>query len=630
MILPSCTNETLEQNEVAVTAGTRQKTTGDNIYDILGYGYDITQAYNTGGERKPILDMSQLATRPYEITEVQNINNLATCFNYGSDAIEYSSKTAFNENTFTLYGMSEELNSSFLTNYIYYPKYSYASVFLNFMNKSLGIHSEADVLKNYLTPEFKQAIDNLPFDQLISQYGTHLITNIYLGSKLSIDMQTISTSSEKAKSALEKLIDSANKFFTATNTISVINSPLASMTKESSFSIRTMGGKFSVNTKNINDSTIISWLNSRESAKPQFIGIKDNGIIPIYEFVSDPTRKEELKNYITNNYIPSKNLVLDPYTHIMDATRVLDTFSDQNQGGGIAIGDINKNGIQDLIFMGIDNPSGANNLRFRYLFDVDATGISKKEPGYFMTKSYGYENIGGGVGVTDIDKNGKPDLIVTIQDKNTKTGNPFYYKVFYNVNSSGVPESSTEFLKLGSLTKANCNGANMCIADVNKNGIPDLLYVTYEDPKKSNYCKYQIAFDIQPNGTFNHLSGIYTVSGAGYNGEGCAIAAADIDNNGKLDIVLSVIDAPKGANYLTYKIIQDINSDGGFNNTTDFKTARQLGNDNCGAGLLLYDFDSDSHLDLMFMAMDASAGTNYYWYNIAYNIKKDCAYTKWY
>src|SRR2546422_1269018 len=55
-----------------------------------------------------------------------------------------------------------------------------------------------------------------------------------------------------------------------------------------------------------------------------------------------------------------------------------DVGCDETQGGGVTIGDVNRNGIQDALFMIVCNPQTptANDYRYRIAFDIRSSGPS--------------------------------------------------------------------------------------------------------------------------------------------------------------------------------------------------------------------------------------------------------------
>ncbi|MDN5868532.1 MAG: S8 family serine peptidase, partial [Candidatus Nitrosocosmicus sp.] len=77
-------------------------------------------------------------------------------------------------------------------------------------------------------------------------------------------------------------------------------------------------------------------------------------------------------------------------------------FGAEDQGGGIAVADINGNGQLDLVAFHIDNPGGENHGYYRIGYDLSTSGsVSKWSSPTIIPGWFGAEDQGGGIAVAD-------------------------------------------------------------------------------------------------------------------------------------------------------------------------------------------------------------------------------------
>lgn len=638
LILSGCTDEDIiERNSPSFPQSVNTRSAGDGVYDILGYGYDITGPYlDTKSSRAIVFDTNKLLEKglitPYKLEESR--------FRYssGKDVIDFTTNMSSSLQMSTpgilkvIGGAS--LNIAFGGNSHYNSDYSFAYCTQQYIDSRYRI-SEADinVLKTCLTKQFIERLSTYTPEQIVEEYGTHVLKDIYLGAKFEVYYMAKSTSSSKKESINAGLGASLFSLFKMDGKFQYDES-LAITNKEQSLYYFTIGGdpavgvQGSLNPENSPSIDIGKWMASVKSSTPKFIDVDNNSqsFIPIYELVTDPTKKQTLKAYI-DNYIKSKEVCSISLYPSTTGTRQVSGLGHINQGAGVAIGDIDKNGRPDMILMGIDNPKGKNNFWYKVLYDIDENGYYSKESSILSISAEGWENSGGDIALCDLNNNGILDMVLLCTDKPTTAGRAYrWYYVAYDLKPDGHYNSLSSLNTLDELGFFY-DGAGIDICDINKNGTPDLLMMVYDAPEGENSFRYQIAFDLQSNGNYLSLSPVYEVPGLGHDGDGAGVAVGDIDNNGTLDILFMALDAPSGKDKFVYEILPDIDKYGNSYAkpiyTPRFPDSLSPCDTGQGAACSLYDLDNNGFLDAIFVAIENIKGKSNSWkYVTGHNLNK--------
>lgn len=638
LILSGCADEDIiERNSPSFPQSVNTRSAGDGVYDILGYGYDITGPYlDTKSSRAIVFDTNKLLEKglitPYKLEESR--------FRYssGKDVIDFTTNMSSSLQMSTpgilkvIGGAS--LNIAFGGNSHYNSDYSFAYCTQQYIDSRYRI-SEADinVLKTCLTKQFIERLSTYTPEQIVEEYGTHVLKDIYLGAKFEVYYMAKSTSSSKKESINAGLGASLFSLFKMDGKFQYDES-LAITNKEQSLYYFTIGGdpavgvQGSLNPENSPSIDIGKWMASVKSSTPKFIDVDNNSqsFIPIYELVTDPTKKQTLKAYI-DNYIKSKEVCSISLYPSTTGTRQVSGLGHINQGAGVAIGDIDKNGRPDMILMGIDNPKGKNNFWYKVLYDIDENGYYSKESSILSISAEGWENSGGDIALCDLNNNGILDMVLLCTDKPTTAGRAYrWYYVAYDLKPDGHYNSLSSLNTLDELGFFY-DGAGIDICDINKNGTPDLLMMVYDAPEGENSFRYQIAFDLQSNGNYLSLSPVYEVPGLGHDGDGAGVAVGDIDNNGTLDILFMALDAPSGKDKFVYEILPDIDKYGNSYAkpiyTPRFPDSLSPCDTGQGPACCLYDLDNNGFLDAIFVAIENIKGKSNSWkYVTGHNLNK--------
>jgi peptidoglycan hydrolase-like protein with peptidoglycan-binding domain len=297
-------------------------------------------------------------------------------------------------------------------------------------------------------------------------------------------------------------------------------------------------------------------------------------------------------------------------------------FGAEDQGADITVTDINGNGRPDLVVFHIDNPGGENHGYYRIGCDLDAygnvtagwTGV-KPVPGWF-----GAEDQGAGIAAADINGNGRPDLVVFHVD-NPAGDNHGYYRVGFNLNTSGdVTGGWSPIMPVPGWFGWENQGSAIAIADVSRNGRPDLIVFHLDNPAGDNHGYYRIGWNLNAAGQVTGgWSPVMAVPGwFGWENQGAGIAVADIDRNGTLDLLVFHVDNPGGENHGYYRIGKSLSTagvvTGGWGAVTP--TPGWFGAEDQGAGVALADIDGNGQSDLIVFHVDNPGGENHGYYRV--------------
>jgi subtilisin family serine protease len=160
--------------------------------------------------------------------------------------------------------------------------------------------------------------------------------------------------------------------------------------------------------------------------------------------------------------------------------------------------------------------------------------------------------------------------------------------------------------------------------DINGNGIPDLVALHVDDPAGPNIGWYKIGWDLEPSGVVTGgWTPVKNIPGHwGDVGDGADIATADLNNNGRPDLVAFHIDDPAGPNIGWYKIGWDLNQNGDV--TGGWDPVKQIpghwGDRDGGGGFAIKDLNGNGRPDFVTFHMDDPAGANIGWYRVGWDV----------
>ncbi|MCU7725230.1 matrixin family metalloprotease [Actinoplanes sp. KI2] len=297
-------------------------------------------------------------------------------------------------------------------------------------------------------------------------------------------------------------------------------------------------------------------------------------------------------------------------------------FGAEDQGASVAIGAIADPQHNDLVVFHVDNPDGENHGYYRIGWNLDAAGNAtggwsdvKAVPGWF-----GAEDQGAGVAIGDVNGSGRPDLLVFHVD-NPDGENFGYYRIGWDLDAAGnVTGGWSDIKPVPGWFGWEDEGAACTLADLTGNGRPDLLVFHIDNPDGENVGYYRTGWDLDAAGNVTGgWSDIKPVPGwFGWEDQGGGIAVADVAHDGGLDLVVFHIDNPDGENHGYYRIGWNLDAAGNVTGGwSDIKAVRGwFGAEDQGAGIATADLNRNGRTDLVVFHVDNPDGENHGFYRV--------------
>lgn len=283
------------------------KISGDDSTSFLGYGYDATGLCDSISVRGKVLDMSliscQLAHANTAFSKMISANNFS----------ELSLKV-LNSNVTAESGiaLSSHLRSLLKLAYktdLMDSKYSFAYYSCNAISPHFYFYASYTEMEKAFCPVFKQDIVSLSAQELVSKYGTHILTNIFLGKRFEVLYRCESPSYIDAEHGLYKRMQ---QFCGGIFGIyaSEYEKPLLNSNEQMIYNTVGLNPKqcgVIQTTDNNSDSIALNIYSSfNADLNYNFVSVGENGLTPLYDLISDPLKKQEMKTYI-ETYIASKS-----------------------------------------------------------------------------------------------------------------------------------------------------------------------------------------------------------------------------------------------------------------------------------------------------------------------------------
>ncbi len=254
-------------------------------------------------------------------------------------------------------------------------------------------------------------------------------------------------------------------------------------------------------------------------------------------------------------------------------------FTKHSDGGGVAVADLDGSGEPDVLCMAVDSKSGNDQFVYAigYNMDEDGTIANSSWTSLIYGPSVGGSTEGAGATIADLDGNGKQEIIfMYINDP--KGANKFYYQILWNYDEMNAPYDADAWSNPISTPTLghSAQGGGIDVAYIDHNNIPDLVFSVIDNPEKSNAMWHYVALNI--NTDENHAdAGEYEqftskkifLEDLGYSSQGGSICVADFDENDELDMLFINVDDPEKSNEFWYWVGKNMDSKGSIVDWSD-------------------------------------------------------------
>lgn len=351
LLFNACSNEEMWEDatpkveEEAEGGEMRTKSGGDDKYDLLGYGYDITGNYlHPNSSKAIVIDVKKLdeTESKYNLKPIDynHTTSETTDFYYGSNAVDYledinkkviSNNSANNTSPLSflsgkVLGFTATLNfdQEIHSTYKYISKDSYARSETIIRTRGLKINRQPFELYSYLSNDFKNHLETYSPELLIDMYGTHVLLDITIGGRVSSEFRSTyleTDTYEKKVTHVKAGLNVGLKLIGLNTDNDITTTDIEKLNKKNitqKMHVKSYGGSVGINKSYdfVNNTPpkldISGWENSvyqNEGKKAALIEVNWNKAYPLYEFIENPTKREQVKQALIK-YIKDRQVEL--------------------------------------------------------------------------------------------------------------------------------------------------------------------------------------------------------------------------------------------------------------------------------------------------------------------------------
>jgi hypothetical protein len=250
---------------------------------------------------------------------------------------------------------------------------------------------------------------------------------------------------------------------------------------------------------------------------------------------------------------------------------VPDWISAENQGANVAVADLNNDGRPELIVLRVDHPTrGPNRGFYRVGRSLDAPGniTGGWAPWIEVPDWASAENQGAGVAVADLDGDGIAELIVFQVQHRVPGPNRGLFRIGRKLDAQGnVTGGWSNWQEVPGWISWRDQGAAIAVADLDGDAQPELIIMHIDDfhgdnPGRPNKGFYRVGRGLRADGQVNAWGGWVEIDWFSWFNQGAGLAVADLDGNGRPELIVFQIDNPPGENAGFYRVGWNLDQQG--------------------------------------------------------------------
>lgn len=216
----------------------------------------------------------------------------------------------------------------------------------------------------------------------------------------------------------------------------------------------------------------------------------------------------------------------------------------KGHGAGMTIGNLDENPRPEIILMAyVQYPEKPSTFNYKIGWNVDNNGVANRWSNVKQITGIGLEEQGIGVTLAQLDNNPRPEMIVLANYFDEV--NPYRYRIGWNLNTRGETNCWDKDYKEVIGVGWHSAGAGVAAAQLDDNPKPELIIMVYDFAEGDfNFFRYRVGWNMDANGEATEWSTYKEILGPGGNARGAGIAITQLDNNPRPEMIFMSYDGP--------------------------------------------------------------------------------------